>query len=302
MKNSNPIIRTIDNGRATPAEKVDAWRHLREDPEVLAELKMTKAGPESAPLVTLSETVEQAQKITAREGEIVGLSTGFACIDRMTGGIGPSEIVVVFGDTSHGKSQLAQNIALNMAQREIPILFIGLEMSNAENTVRFLGMGGEADLPIIYPANMDLGYKEIDNLVGTAKQDGIQLVVLDHLHMLTRDVQNAANELSMISNELKRVARKYELPMMVISHISRQGTGKVPELRDLKGSSSIEQDADIALAVWRDMEKEEHLQTLKVVLRKNRLRGRKHTVAELAILANARLAERVEMSPFPSGR
>lgn len=302
MKNSNPILRTIDNARVTNLEKYQAWAQLSADPGVLQALG-EEADKAPAQLVALGETVEQARKLVAQGDEVVGLSTGYKSIDAMTRGIGPSEIVVIFGDTSHGKSQLAQNMSVKLAQSGKPILFVGLEMSNAENTARFINIGGDAavNLPILYPASSDLGYRDIDNLVGTAKNEGIELVVIDHLHMFARDVNNLASEISLICHEFKRVARKYELPMIVISHINRQGTGKVPELKDLKGSGSIEQDCDIALAVWRDMNAEEHEQTLKVVLRKNRHRGRKHTKAELAILPNAGLAE-MSISPFPSAR
>ena len=296
MKNSNPIIRAIENSRATPQEKLEAWKRLGLDDDVLG---AARTKPEKAPLIPLVDTVKQAEKLIAHGDEIVGLSTGYKVLDQMTKGIGPSEIVVIFGDTSHGKSQLAQNISINVSKHSGPVLFVGLEMSNAENTARFLNMDdGNTNLPIFYPANMDLGYKDIDNLVGSAKQAGTVLVVIDHLHMFARDVTNLANELSLICHELKRVARKYELPMLVISHISRSGGGKPPELKDLKGSSSIEQDADIALAVWRDMDKDDNV--LKVVLRKNRLRGRQHRTAELAILPNARLAEKLTISAFPS--
>lgn len=297
MKNSNPIIRAIDNSRATPEEKLEAWKRLALDDDVLDQ---SKAKPEKAPLIPLVDTVEQAEKLMVSGDEIVGLSTGYKAIDLMTKGIGPSEIVVIFGDTSHGKSQLAQNISINVARQDGPVLFVGLEMSNIENTARFMTMAEKdaEQLPIFYPGNMDLGYKDIDNLVGSAKEAGTVLVVIDHLHMFARDVTNLANELSLICHEFKRVARKYELPMLVISHISRSGSGRPPELKDLKGSSSIEQDADIALAVWRDMDKEDNV--LKVVLRKNRLRGRQQRTAELAILPNARLAEKLTISAFPS--
>lgn len=248
-------------------------------------------------LVPVSDTVEEAKTRLLTGDQINGLSTGYEDLDLMTRGMAPGEMIVLFGDTSHGKSQLSQNIALNVALEGHKVLFIGLEMTNSENTLRFLQMLEDGDklnkLPIIYPKSNAVTYQDVDGLVKKATEEGAELVVLDHLHMLTRNIDNMANELSLICHEIKRVARAYEVPIILISHINRTGADKgVPKLSHLKGSGSIEQDADMAIAVFRDIKKGS--QTLEVVLRKNRNRGMKHQSCELNIEPSQRLVSQIE--------
>lgn len=278
------LLRMVENQRPTEEELEELFIGLT-----------SKVKPKARPkaqLKALVETVEDAKKLIHHGDELIGLSTGFNNVDKLTKGINASEIIVVFGDTGHGKSQLCQNIALNVARQGKPVLFVGLEMNNEENTARFLNMGGTEDLPILYPASNDIGYQDIDGLVKAASQEGVALVVIDHLHMFARNVDNLANELSLICHEFKRVARAYKVPVMVVSHINRSGDkGGPPHLKDLKGSSSIEQDADIALAVWNeDMVYDGGKNLLTIALRKNR-KGRKQTIAQLNILDNAKLQE-----------
>lgn len=248
-------------------------------------------------LVPVADTVEEAKTRLLEGDQINGLSTGYEDLDLMTRGMAPGEMIVLFGDTSHGKSQLSQNITLNVALEGHKVLFVGLEMTNTENTLRFLQMLGDANelmkLPIIYPKSSTVTYQDIDGLVKKGKEEGAELVVIDHLHMLTRNIENMANELSLICHEIKRVARSYEVPIILISHINRTGADKgVPKLSHLKGSGSIEQDADMAIAVFRDIDK--NSQTLSVVLRKNRNRGMKHKDCELNIEPSQRLVSQIE--------
>jgi replicative DNA helicase len=302
MKNTNPIIRAIENSRATVYEQIAAREYLD---DLLPDNIAAELGQTSKPdLVAMGETVEEAKQNLVTGDKINGLSTGYESLDAMTRGMAKGELIVVFGDTSHGKSQLAQNISLNLALTEKPVLFVGLEMTNVENTVRFLQMLNDPqkakDLPILYPKTSDVGYKDIASLVQAAVGEGAELIVIDHLHMFARNVDNMANEISLITHEFKRVARKHEIPIILISHINRAGTkGGVPQLADLKGSGSIEQDCDIALAVWRDMN-DENCKELVVKLRKNRNRGRKIQKCTLEILESARLRETVTMDVFPT--
>lgn len=299
---SNPILRAIKSSRATPEEKFEAYQYIRdEDPDVKEWLGTEKS--KKPELIALAETVEQAQQNLVEGDKLNGLSTGYQSLDQMTRGMAKGELIVIFGDTSHGKSQLSQNISLNLALTGKAVMFVGLEMTNVENTVRFLQMlsnqTSAMSLPILYPKTSDVGYKDIDGLVVAAQKEGTELVVIDHLHMFARNVDNMANEISLITHEFKRVARKYEIPIILISHINRAGTKKgTPELADLKGSGSIEQDCDIALAVWRDMNDETDTK-LRVVLRKNRNRGRKVWKCELDIRENARLVETIILDALP---
>lgn len=300
----NPIVRAIENGRATKEEEFDAMvllmdRHGEQDDPLKIKAKK--------PLVTIAETIDEAKEHMAAEGKIVGLTTGYRELDQMIQGLREGEIHVVFGDTGHGKSQLVQNITLNIASRDIPVLFIGTEMINRENTERFIELaGGNVDrvtrLPIIYPPDVP-GYKKVDHLVAEAMENDCRLVVIDLLHNFESEGENEAAALSRMCREFKRVAVHHKVPVLLVSHINEDKLRKgVPELKDLKGSSSIKQIASSALAVWRDDELEPHQQTvLKVVCRKHR-RGIKRRSVELAILPNARLESHTTTSFFPTAR
>ena len=81
---------------------------------------------------------------------------------------------------------------------------------------------------------------------------GCDMVIIDHLHFFSRSTDNQTNEISKITKEFKEAAVQYEIPLLLLCHIKQGDTTKRPTLESLKGSSSIAQDADIILTVWRD--------------------------------------------------
>lgn len=271
------------------------WTEEEKD-QVLDQLLQTMRPKENQKPELLSLTEVYDDAVEALNSPQRLLSSGFASLDRMTKGMGSGDLVIVYGDTSHGKSQLTQNIALNVAQRGHTVLFCGLEMTNKQNTQRFIQMGEDVrDLPILYPASNELTRHNVSEIVGLAVENGAKLVVIDQLQQMVREIANTAQEISLITAEVKRVAVQYEIPIMLISHINRTGTRQgPPTLTELKGSSSIEQDCDIALAVWRDMDLMDG--RLHVVLRKNRNRGMEYQKTVLRIDQNMRLHEENDIS------
>lgn len=249
-------------------------------------------------LITLAETWEAAQKLHGDEEGIGGLSTGYRNVDDITGGLRPGQLIILFGDTGHGKSMLAQNIAYNVAMTGVPVLFVGLEMTNAENTERLQGIGADATLPVLYPEVIDLDVKHLEYDVQDAVEQGVGLVIIDHLHMFEGEQNgNEPQFITAICRESKMLAIKYNLPIILLSHIKERLPGSeknIPMLRDLKGSSSIKQLADSALAIWNErMVFDDPLPgtpQLIIKQRKSR-RGRQQTLAKLDILPDARLVE-----------
>lgn len=271
---------------------------LPEERDELLDRLLEEAAPQEVTpleLIHFAETVEEARKLQRTGDEIIGLSTGWKNVDALTGGLMGSQVTVVFGDTQHRKSIFCQNIAVNVASAGTPVLFIGLEMGNAENTERMLGILDDPTLPIVYPPSTDVNYKDIDKLMALAVESGVGLVIVDHLHMFETDGENEAAGISKICREMKRITRKHNVPMILVSHINedkyRQG---IPYLKDLKGSSSIKQIADKAIAVYspgKDANAVEQPDThVELALRKSRI-FRKQEYATLDILANARLVE-----------
>lgn len=285
------MVKRLKSMRLTKDEQNELLLHLLD--------KVEPKGETPADLLLAADTVEAAEKILGERGRLSGLTTGYPSLDLMTKGLAKGDLIIVYGDTSHGKSQLTQNIAYNLARKEHPILFVGLEMTNAQNTTRFLEIG-EGDplrdtalLHILYPNSNDIGYPTIESHIKSAAEAGVELVVIDQLQQLTRSIDNATSETSMITHEIKRMAVRYEIPVILISHINRSGQqNTAPTLRELKGSSSIEQDADVCIAVWRDMEEShDKRHVLEVWLRKNRNRGMEHTHTQLVVQDSIKLRE-----------
>lgn len=211
-------------------------------------------------------------------GKIMGLHTGNWVLDRMTMGLAPGELIVIGGATSNGKTALSMNIAANIAKQGKSVLFVTLEMTHGEAGVRFRKILGEEQYDkcgatIFFQKNDELSWHSIDGLIRKAKEEAeCELVVIDHLHYFTREIQNIADELGNITKELKKNAIRHQLPIILISH-----TRKAPDshtrktgINDLRGSSYIAQDADIVLMVERNLK--EFPNDIIVTLEKNRNR------------------------------
>lgn len=282
-KSKDPV-RMLENGRFTEEELEAAYFWLSE--------RMMPVKPVEPKLVHLAETVEAAEKLRAEDGKLIGLSSGWPSVDRMLGGLRDGQLVICFGETGHRKSMFVQNLALNVAGEGSPVLFIGLEMANEENTERFLDMGGDGTLPIVYPEASTVNYKEVDGLVGASVADGVKLVIIDHLHYFSLDAENEQAGLTKICMEMKTVARRHGIPLILVSHISkRPGREGPPGLGDLKGSSSIAQLADKAIAVYSvGVESDLPDDELTLLLRKSRRRA-KQTLVKLNIMPSGKLTE-----------
>lgn len=282
------VAKRFDGMRLTEDENFQAAQYF------LAKVTPAEETP-STPLVSFFDLYDKAEEIAVKGQTMNGLSTGYPSIDGMTKGLGPGELIVIFGYTSMGKSQLSQNIALNIARAGKLVLFLGLELTSEQNSARFINMGGkDRTLPILFPPKPDITYKEIAGLIAQAKQDNLGLVVVDQLQDLIHDTVNEQGEIGQIMAELKRAAITHEVPIIVVSHVNRQGasTGP-PALETLKGSASIEQKADIALAVWQDPEADwpDGYAEMQISNRKNRQRGKEVKNAKLTVVDGLRLID-----------
>lgn len=211
-------------------------------------------------------------------GKIMGLHTGNWVLDRMTMGLAPGELIVIGGATSNGKTVLSMNIAANVAKQGKSVLFVTLEMTHGEAGVRFRKILGEEQYDkcgatIFFQKNDELSWHSIDGLIRKAKEEAdCELVVIDHLHYFTREIQNIADELGNITKELKKNAIRHQLPIILISHTRKAPNSHTRKtgINDLRGSSYIAQDADIVLMVERNLK--EFPNDIIVTLEKNRNR------------------------------
>lgn len=218
------------------------------------------------------EFEEDAKELVKNWGKYQGLLTGISEVDMLTKGLLAGELVILAGETSHGKTLLGVNMAVRLAENGHNCLFVTLEMTHAQLTARILKTTNKklVDVPIFFQDSDELNWKDVDRLIREAKDNGAECVFVDHLHYFTRELENVSEDLGRITKEFKKNAIRHNLPVVLISHVrKKQGNQKATASNDeLRGSSYIAQDADIVLFVRRESETE-----TRITVTKNRNRG-----------------------------
>lgn len=241
---------------------------------------MTQRRGESGPVAvgTVTDAVLEQVMAEASGKRIFGARTGFYRFDGITRGFKPGQLIVLAARPGVGKSTLARNWALGIAQRSA-VPFFSLEMDKEEITRCLLTDMSSLDLreiqaddlPHLARAKYDLDTLPIliDDRAGTtvrqirSKVERIQarqkvgLVIVDYLQLITTPgsaKQNEAVRIGEISRELKLMAKDCKIPVMVLSQLNREvekrQSGK-PQLSDLRDSGCIEQDADLVIFIHR---------------------------------------------------
>jgi replicative DNA helicase len=238
---------------------------------------------------TIAHSVLTKAKESAKsEHKTAGIPTGFIDLDRHMGGLHPSDLIILAGRPSMGKTALATNIAFFVARSlNRGVLFFSLEMSDEQLATRILaneaqipsdrirrGMINQPDLALL--GNM---VKEISNIPlyiddtpaltiaglrtrarricskESKRGGGISLIIIDYLQLLSGGAsENRVQELSFITRSLKAMAKELNLPIIALSQLSRaveQREDRRPQLSDLRESGTIEQDADVVAFVYR---------------------------------------------------
>lgn len=220
------------------------------------------------------------------KGSFKGVLTGFTELDEMTTGLQKSDLVIIAGRPSMGKTAFALSIAINAAvHAKRATAIFSLEMSKQQLVQRLLcgearvnmhllrsGKLPKRDLPRLSLAAGPLSEAPlyIDDTPGISvlelrakarrlkAQSNLELVIVDYLQLMgsSGSVESRQQEISQISRSLKGVAKELDVPMVVLSQLSRapeQRTGNHrPQLSDLRESGAIEQDADVVMFVYRD--------------------------------------------------
>lgn len=238
---------------------------------------------EKTEIAFLSEFEEEALEYIKNKGQYSGISTGYKHMDELMGSFLPGELFTIGGDTGHGKSLLAMNIAMNVYQaQQKPVLMVNLELTRAQAVERFYFMSENHDYAgIMVQRSPAVRYQDIDVLMLKAKEAGCVLVIIDHLHFFSRTAKDTVAELSRIMKHFKECAVEHNLPVILLSHVTPTrimgADGKVkkelkPGLHNFKGSSSIEQDSDMVGFVWRAKNEPDQIE---FYMRKNRSRPNK---------------------------
>src|SRR6516225_3098659 len=226
----------------------------------------------------LTSAILNAEAAFKRNGKTVGVATGFVDLDRKLGGLHPSDLVVLAGRPSMGKTSLATNIAFNAAKTYQPSSAPGarnLAEDSAVSSDRIRrGDVSHDDFDKFVQASQRLAAIKlfIDDTPALTisalrtrarrlmRQQGLGLIVIDYLQLLRpsnqlRAQDNRVQEISEITRGLKALAKELNVPVLALSQLSRaveQREDKRPMLADLRESGSIEQDADVVMFIFRE--------------------------------------------------
>jgi replicative DNA helicase len=222
-------------------------------------------------------------------GDIVGIPTGFSDLDKMTGGMQRSDLIILAARPSVGKTAFALSMAHNAAVRfKASLALFSLEMSKEQLAQRLLSMDAAVDqqrLRTGYISDVDDEWTRISLSIGRLSESniyiddtagvsllemrskarrlmaehGFDMLIVDYLQLMqgtgSRGDGNRQQEISEISRGLKGLARELNVPVLALSQLSRaveSRQSKVPQLSDLRESGSLEQDADIVMFIYRD--------------------------------------------------
>ena len=218
---------------------------------------------------------------------LIGISSGFYDLDSMTQGFQKSDLIIIAGRPSMGKTAFSLNIAVNIVKKQkLPVLFFSLEMSKQQLIYRLLSNETKISnirlrsgnirkkdwlelsntiktfscLPLFIDDSATLSITEIRLKIKKLffEETKIGLIVIDYLQLMQNSnfsSNNRVQELSQITRSLKNIAREFNVPIIALSQLSRNvetRLNKRPILSDLRESGSIEQDADLVLMLYRD--------------------------------------------------
>jgi replicative DNA helicase len=228
---------------------------------------------------------ETIEKLHARKELITGVPTGFTDLDEMTSGLQPSDLVIVAARPSMGKTSLVLNIAQHVGTKtDLTVGLFSLEMSKEQLFLRMLtsearidahrlrgGFLGEKDWGRLSAAIGTLSESKIfiddSPSIGVlemrakcrrlASEHGLNLVIVDYIQLMQGRgrFENRTLELASISRSLKGLAKELNVPIVVLSQLSRAPEARSdhrPQLSDLRESGALEQDADVVIFIYRE--------------------------------------------------
>ena len=238
----------------------------------------------------MKQTIEMASSAYKNEEGIVGVPTGLTDLDDRLGGLHKSDLVIIAGRPSMGKTALATNIAFNAANKILEegkkssIAFFSLEMSSEQLSTRILAEQSKiksndirrgriseeqfdkfietskniSELPLYIDETPAISIAALSNRSRRIKRKyGLDMVVVDYIQLMsaTNFKEGRVQEISEITQGLKALAKELSVPVLALSQLSRaveQRDDKKPQLADLRESGSIEQDSDVVMFVYRE--------------------------------------------------
>ncbi|MFE4704859.1 replicative DNA helicase [Peribacillus simplex] len=255
----------------------------------------------------LVSTYDNIEVLTTRTGDVTGIPTGFAELDRMTAGFQRNDLIIVGARPSVGKTAFALNIAQNVATKtEENVAIFSLEMGAEQLVMRMLCAEGNINAQNLRTGSLtDEDWRKLTMAMGSLsnagiyiddtpgvrigeirskcrrlkQENGLGMILIDYLQLIQGDGRSGDNrqqEVSEISRSLKALARELKVPVIALSQLSRgveQRQDKRPMMSDIRESGSIEQDADIVAFLYRDdyYDKEsENKNIIEIIIAKQR--------------------------------
>ena len=277
------ILASLENAQAAREPSVNADSLVAEAMERLEKACGIITESAEVPMADVVRNTVDKLLDMREHGFSPGLQTGFPSFDRLTGGLMPKTSVILAGRPGQGKSQVALNLAVNVASSSNPVGVFSLEMGSEEYAKRYMMMktgistvrmnrpseltDSEVELLKKVKWQMKLAIQIDDTpsiplakLVSRARRmvrrNGVKLLIIDYLQLIEhRDPMlfNREQVVSAISKRLKQLSKELNIPVVTLSQLSRQAErgGGPPMLSDLRESGSIEQDADMVVFVHR---------------------------------------------------
>ena len=283
---------TIDNAKINDLDT--NGQNIIENSERLL-FDLAEKGSFSSSLIKFDDamklTIEMASAAYKNEEGIVGVPTGLRDLDDKLGGLHQSDLIIIAGRPSMGKTSLATNIAFNAAKyiqengKKSSIAFFSLEMSSEQLSTRILSEQARiasndirrgrisdeqfdqfletskniAELPLFIDETPAISIAAMSNRARRIKRlHGLDMIVVDYIQLMRGAINNKdgrVQEISQITQGLKAIAKELGVPVVALSQLSRQVEQRddhKPQLADLRESGSIEQDADVVMFVYRE--------------------------------------------------
>ena len=234
----------------------------------------------------LSETVDRIEELCATGGDITGLSTGYVDLDKFTSGLQKSDLIIVAGRPSMGKTSFAMNLVEHaVLNQPAPVLVFSMEMPAEQLMMRLLSSIGRIDQTLVRTGRLDQsGWEKLSQAVGKLRNTGlliddtpaltptevrsrarrvkrehgeVAMIMIDYLQLMqvAGSSEGRTAEISEISRSLKAIAKEFKCPVVALSQLNRsleQRPNKRPVNSDLRESGAIEQDADVIMFIYRD--------------------------------------------------
>ncbi len=267
-------------------DRSDVESFLDEAERSIFQISENRVRPSFYPIRDIvKQSFKTLERLYEKKELVTGVPSGFKELDQMTAGFQPSDLIIVAGRPSMGKTAFCLNVAQYAAiEKRTPVAVFSLEMSKEQLVIRLLcseahvegtrlrtgflsegdwprltiAAGNLSEAPIFIDDTAALSVLELRAKARRLKADqGLGMVIIDYLQLMRgrARAESRQQEISEISRSLKAVAKELNIPVIAVSQLSRkteERTGMRPQLSDLRESGAIEQDADLILFLYRD--------------------------------------------------